>query len=140
MKKQYSAGAVLTSWGLAAIAMLFLAGCWNPIVPNRDVLTQYPQIHLATTGLQRQIYLQEPIVSRVGDGQLQVVVPVRNLENGRLILEYQYRFLNAQGVQVEGTSGWTTLRLPDYNSRAQIKFTSFTAQADNFDLDIRALP
>ena len=131
---------IVLAGGIVGIVLTLAAGgCWEPIAPNREVLRQYPQIHLATTGLQRQIYLREPIVNRVGDGQLQVVVPVRNLENGELNLEYQYRFLNNQGVQVEETSGWNTLRLPDYGSMAQIQFTSLTAQAANFDLDIRTL-
>ena len=125
-------------WLVAPALMLVLAGCQGPVTPNQDVLTAYPQIHLASYSLQRKIALQEPVVSRVGDGQLDIVVPVRNLLNHSLYLEYQYRFLNQQGVQVEENSGWNTLRMPAY-SMQQIHFTSFTSQADNFDLDIRRL-
>ncbi len=126
------------SWLVVPALLLVLTGCQGPVTPNRDVLSAYPQIHLASYSLQRKIVLQEPVVSRVGDGQLDIVVPVRNLLNHSLYLEYQYRFLNQQGVQVEENSGWNTLRMPAY-SMQQIHFTSFTSQADNFDLDIRRL-
>ena len=121
------------------LAMAILAGCQGPVVPYKDAMSRYPQIHLTSYSLQSKIALQEPLVSRVGDGQLDVVVPVRNLSGGNLYLEYQYYFTNAQGGQAEETSGWNTLRLPAYGIE-QIHFTSLTAGAADFDLTIRRLP
>ena len=110
----------------AVLGVLLLAGCQGPVVPYRDSLSTYPQIHLASYRLQNKIALQEPITSRVGDGQLNVVVPIRNLTGGNLYLEYQYYFTNQQGVQAQENSGWNTLRLPAY-SMQQINITSMTA-------------
>ncbi len=124
-----------------AILMLVsvaLVGCQGPVVPYQNALNPFPQVHLASYGLQGKILVNEPIVSRVGDGQLDVVIPVRNVTSDDLYLEFQYSFLNQQGAQVEQRSGWNTLRLPSY-SMAQIHFTSLTAAA-NFDCNIRRLP
>ncbi len=118
--------------------LLALAGCQGPVVPNQNTLNPFPQVHLTSYSLQGKILVNEPIVSRVGDGQLDVAIPVRNVTGSELYLEFQYRFLNAQGAQVEETSGWNTLRVPAY-SMAQIHFTSLTAAA-NFDCTIRRLP
>ncbi len=124
---------------IGAILTVLLAGCQGPVVPYKDSMARYPQIHLASYHLQNKIALQEPLVSRVGDGQLDVVVPVRNLTGGNLYLEYQYYFINQQGGQAQETSGWNTLRLPAYGIE-QIHFTSLTAGAADFDLNIRQLP
>lgn len=126
---------------LAAILIMgifAMAGCQGPVVPYQNTLSPFPQVHLTSYRLQGKILVDKPIVSRVGDGQLDVVIPVRNVTADDLYLEYQYRFMNAQGAQAEETSGWNTLRVPAY-SMAQIHFTSLTAAA-NFDCDIRQLP
>ena len=125
-------------WAATAVFCLLLAGCQGPVVPYADSLSPYPQIHLTSYGLQGKIVVKEPIVSRVGGGQLDVVVPVRNLTDHTLYLQYQYAFLDSRGVMIEGRSGWMDLRLPPY-AIAQAHFTSMTAAAANFDLDISRL-
>ena len=139
MTRPFFSAASSAPWVLWIAVMFCLIGCHGPVVPGQDTLTAFPQVHLTSYSLQGKITIQEPIVDRVGDGQLQVVVPVRNLTGSRLYLEYQYYFLNQQGVQVEENSGWNTLRLPPYSIQ-QIQFTSLTALVNNFDLDIRRLP
>ncbi|MGC9260243.1 MAG: hypothetical protein ACP5I8_09255 [Phycisphaerae bacterium] len=120
------------------MGFLTLVGCQGPVTPYQNTRTPFPQVHLTSYGLRGKILVNEPIVSRVGDGQLDVVIPVRNVTGDELYLEFQYRFLNQLGAQVEETSGWNTLRVPAY-SMAQIHFTSLTAAA-NFDCNIRRLP
>ena len=120
------------------MCLLGMAGCQGPVIPGQNTLNPFPQVHLTSYNLQSKILVNEPIVSRVGDGQLDVVIPVRNVTADELYLEFQYSFLNAQGAQVEETSGWNTLRVPSY-SMAQIHFTSLTAAA-NFSCTIRRLP
>ena len=129
------------SWAAAAVTSLvclLLAGCQGPVVPYADSLSPYPQIHLTSYSLQGKIVVKEPIVSRVGGGQLDVVVPVRNLTDQTLYLQYQYAFLDSRGVMIEGRSGWMDLRIPPY-AMAQAHFTSMTPEAANFDLDISRL-
>lgn len=139
MPKIFSRNGTVGLLAAGAIFTSLLAGCQGPVVPYKDSIARYPQIHLASYHLQNKIALQEPLVSRVGDGQLDVVVPVRNLTGGNLYLEYQYYFTNQQGGQAEEPSGWNTLRLPAYGIE-QIHFTSLTAGAADFDLNIRQLP
>jgi Protein of unknown function (DUF1425) len=121
-----------------AAFVLILFGCQGPVVPNQDTLNPYPQVHLTSYSLQGDIAVKEPIVSRVGAGQLDVVVPVRNLTSDQLYMQFQYRFLNQQGAQVEQTSGWMDLRIPAY-SMSQAHFTSLTPLAQNFDVTIDQL-
>ena len=121
----------------AVLLAVGLAGC-GPIVPFQDNMNPYPQVELTNWNLLGKIVVREPIASRVGDGQLHIVVPLRNLTGHELYLEYQYRFLNAKGVQVEQTSGWNTVRVQAHGM-AQIHFTSLTALANDFNVDIRPL-
>ncbi len=121
----------------AVLLAVGLAGC-GPIVPFQDNLNPYPQVELTNWNLLGKIVIREPIASRVGDGQLHIVVPLRNLTDHELYLEYQYRFLNAKGVQVEQTSGWNTVRVQAHGI-TQIHFTSLTALANDFNVDIRPL-
>ncbi len=139
MRQPVFYAASFTPWVIWTAIMFCVSGCHGPVVPGQNTLAVFPQVHLASYSLQGKITIQEPIVNRVGDGQLQVAVPVRNMTGDRLYLEYQYYFLNHQGVQVEENSGWNTLRLPPYSVQ-QIQFSSLTAEAYNFDLDIRRLP
>ncbi|NNM88343.1 MAG: DUF1425 domain-containing protein [Phycisphaerae bacterium] len=121
----------------AVLLAVGLAGC-GPIVPIQDNMNPYPQVELTNWNLLGKIVVREPSASRVGDGQLHIVVPLRNLTDHELYLEYQYRFLNAKGVQVEHTSGWNTVRVQAHGM-TQIHFTSLTALANDFNVDIRPL-
>ena len=84
--------------------LLGITGCQGPVIPGRNTLNPFPQVHLTSYNLQSKILVNEPIVSRVGDGQLDVVIPVRNVTADELYLEFQYTFLNAQGAQAQETS------------------------------------
>ncbi|MGC8561186.1 MAG: DUF1425 domain-containing protein [Phycisphaerae bacterium] len=134
----FDSGRGVAAIAAAALVCLLLSGCQGPVVPYADSLSPYPQIHLTSYSLQGKILVKEPIVSRVGGGQLNVVVPVRNLTDHTLYLQYQYAFLDSRGVMIEGRSGWMDLRIPPY-AMAQAHFTSMTPEAMNFDLDISRL-
>jgi uncharacterized protein YcfL len=125
MRQPVFYAASFTPWVIWTAIMFCVSGCHGPVVPGQNTLAVFPQVHLASYSLQGKITIQ--------------AVPVRNMTGDRLYLEYQYYFLNHQGVQVEENSGWNTLRLPPYSVQ-QIQFSSLTAEAYNFDLDIRRLP
>ncbi len=78
----------------------------------------------------------EPIPSRVGSGQLHIAVPIRNVTNHELVLDYRYRFFDHVGEQTQNRSGWMTFRLPP-RSISQIAFTSLNSRAGDFYLNIR---
>jgi hypothetical protein len=119
----------------AVLTVAALGGC-GPVVPQRDSVSRYPQVHLTNWRYWGKLRVGEPIPSRVGGGQLHIAVPLRNTTNGELLLDYQYRFLDAHGQQIQGTSGWNTVRVPAQGMR-EIHFTSLSPLADDFDLDIR---
>lgn len=118
---------VLTAAGLTA--------CTHPIAAQQDEIQTYPQVHLTSHWLQTWTRVQPPIVHVVGSGQKEVAVPIRNLTNEYMILEYQYRFLRG-GAEAEQPSTWHTIRIPP-RSMGTISFTSMVTTADDFDLTIR---
>lgn len=121
---------------LALVACAGLAGCNDPISGNQDTFSQYPQVRMNSYWLQQNTDVQKPIVMRTGSGQIDVQVPIRNKDDAELIVDYQYRFLSAQGAEVEARSGWHNLRIPR-KGIATIRFTSMTAMAEDFDVQIR---
>jgi hypothetical protein len=120
---------------LAATLATGMAGCTDPIPGQQDAIVTYPQVHLASHWLETWTRVQPPVVHRVGSGQLEVAVPIRNLTDEPLSVDYQYRFLRG-GAEVEGRSGWQNYVIPP-RGMGQITFTSMTQAIDDFDVEIR---
>ncbi|MEI8194673.1 MAG: DUF1425 domain-containing protein [Phycisphaerae bacterium] len=119
----------------ATLALAGLTSCTEPISAQQDPIVAYPQVHMASHWLETWTRVQPPIVNAVGSGQLQVAIPIRNLTNDPLSIDYQYRFLN-KGAEVEGRSGWHNYVIPP-RGMGQITFTSMTHTANDFDVEIR---
>lgn len=126
----------LSLLAVALVACFGLAGCDDPISGNQDTFSQYPQVRMNSYWLQQHTDVQKPIVMRTGAGQIDVQIPIRNKDDAELIIDYQYRFLTTQGAEVEGRSGWHNLRIPR-KGVSTIHFTSMTAAAEDFDVQIR---
>jgi len=124
-----------TGWILAGALGLALCGCTAPPAAQQDPMVEMPQVHYSNYYLQTWTRIQPPSAPRVGSGQLDVSIPIRNLTNDWLIIQYQYTFLNHK-MPVEGPSGWTDLRVPK-KGIAYIRFTSMSAAVDDFDVEIR---
>ena len=122
-------------WILAGALGLALCGCTAPPAAQVDPMVEMPQVHYSNYYLQTWTRIQKPIVTPVPGAGIEVAIPIRNLTNDWLIVQYQYRFLRG-GVEVEGTSGWHDLRIPK-KGLAQISFSSMTAKPDDFDVEIR---
>ncbi len=127
---------MLSLAALALVACMGLAGCDDPISGNQDTFSEYPQVRMNSYWLQQHTDVQRPIITRVGAGQINVQIPIRNKDDAELIIDYQYRFLTKAGAEVESRSGWHNLRIPR-KGVATIQFTSMTAMADDFDVQIR---
>lgn len=121
---------------LALVSIFALAGCTEPIQLKQDPIATPPQIHLTRYGLQNDIYGEVLPVHRVGAGQLDVAVRLYNKTGQELQVDYQYRFLDQGGAEIESPSGWHAMRIAP-KGWAEAKFTSMTAQAADFDLDVR---
>jgi len=124
---------------LAALAMgalLSLSACTEPIALKPDPIATPPQVHLTEYGLQNDIYGTVLPPHRVGSGQLDVTVRLYNKTGHELQVDYQYSFLDQGGATVETPSGWHALRIAP-KGWAEAKFTSMTAQAADFTVQIR---
>ena len=109
------------------VVMVMAAGCASPT---------WPGVSVDTYSLRNDIAVQSPTVSRVGEGQLQVEIPVRNRTNKEIDLEYKYHFVDANGVQVEGDKAWLSKRVPP-RGMEDIAFTSLTSSANDFRVQMR---
>ncbi len=123
-------------FGLGVLAtMMAVGGCTDPIPAYQDPLPDYPQVHVEAYLLQNLIRVQTPIVSHVGAGQLQVAIPVRNLADNDLQLDYIYYFYDARGALIAPPSSRQFVQVPR-KGISQIEFTSLSPAAD-FRVEIR---
>ena len=120
---------------LTATLATGMVGCTDPIAGQQDAIKTYPQVHLSSHWLETWTRVQPPIVHPVGSGQIQVAVPIRNLTDEPLSVDYQYRFLRG-GMEAEARSGWHNYVIPP-RGMGQITFTSMTHVVDDFDVEIR---
>lgn len=122
--------------GFATLLPLVLAmsGCSDPIPALQDPLPDYPQVHVEAYLLQNLIRVQTPILSHVGAGQLRVDIPVRNLADRDLGIDYVYYFYDSRGVLIASPSS-QFVSLPR-KGISQIEFMSLSPAAD-FRVEIR---
>jgi hypothetical protein len=121
---------------IAVAGALSLAACTDPIPLRQDPTINPPQIHVTDYWLQNDIYGQTVSVHRVGAGQLEVAVRLYNKRDWEKQVDYRYRFLSQSGAEVEAPSGWHALRI-EQRGYTELKFTSMTAQAADFDVQVR---
>jgi uncharacterized protein YcfL len=122
--------------GMCVLASLAVAGCTGPISAEQDgiQLQEFPQVTVTGYWLQQNIRVQQPVASHVGNGQLKIVMPVRRHTDFDLSLDYQFTFLDKNGIQVE-QPGWQYIRIPR-KGIAQIECTSMLP-ADDFRVLLR---
>ena len=133
LKPSLFAAALLT-------AMLGLAGCTEMIASNQDAYVEYPQVHVDSYYLKTWTRVMPPNMQRVGNGQVSVDVPIRNLTDSDINLDYQYSFTD-RGTQIDMPSSWHMITVPRKGA-AHIQFSSLTTVPDtehggNFELIIR---
>ncbi len=119
---------------LAAPMALAITGCTDPIAAWQDPIVEYPQVHVDAYSLQQRIRVQKPIATRFGAGQLQVDVPIRNLTDNDLNVDYIYYFTNARGIQIGDPV--TAFQMIPRKGIGQLEFKSMSA-VDDFRVEIR---
>lgn len=122
--------------GLVAVVGAVMAGCTDPIVPGQDAFVQYPQVQVDSYWLQTWTRVQPPVATRMGAGQLQVDIPIRNLTDSDLNLDFKYYFTDKNGVPVENPDSWVHTRVPR-KGIGTIEFQSLSAMAQDFHVEIR---
>lgn len=118
-----------------AVAALSMSACTDPIEVRSDKFSQYPQVHTESYYLKEWTRVQQPQAVRVGNGMLKVMIPIRNLTDSELEIDYIYSFTDARGITVEGPSSRQFVRLPR-KGMGQIEFTSLTAIPADFRVQI----
>ncbi|MGN6368807.1 MAG: DUF1425 domain-containing protein [Phycisphaerae bacterium] len=119
---------------MGAPLVIALSGCTDPIAAWQDPIVEYPQVHVDAYSLQQRIRVQKPIASRFGAGQLQVDVPIRNLTDHDLNVDYIYYFTDRRGVQVGEPV--TAFQMIPRKGIGQLEFKSLSA-VDDFRVEIR---
>jgi len=112
-----------------------LSGCTDPIAASQDPIQVYPQVQVDSYWMASWARVGTPVPMRVGAGQLEVAIPIRNLNDYDLQVEFQYRFKNKAGVLIE-EPGRGSVRVPR-KDQAEIRFTSMTPLAEDFQVTLR---
>ncbi|HUO09141.1 MAG TPA: DUF1425 domain-containing protein [Phycisphaerae bacterium] len=114
---------------------LAITGCTDPINAWQDPIVEYPQVHVDAYSMQQRIRVQKPIATRFGAGQLQVDVPIRNLTDDDLTIDYVYYFMDSKGIQI-GEPETAFLRV-QRKGIGQIEIKSLSAAAADFRVEIK---
>ena len=89
---------------------------------------EYPEVHVDAYSMQQRIRVQKPTATRFGAGQLRVDVPIRNLTDDDLTIDYVYYFMDAKGIEI-GEPQVARLRV-QRKGIGQIEIASMSAVAD----------
>ena len=121
--------------GLVGAMGLAFTSCTDPINAWQDPIVEYPQVHVDAYSMQQRIRVQKPIATRFGAGQLQVDVPIRNLTDDDLTIDYVYYFMDSKGIEI-GDPQTAFLRV-QRKGIGQIEIKSMSAQAADFRVEIK---
>ncbi|HEY4330368.1 MAG TPA: YcfL family protein [Phycisphaerae bacterium] len=118
------------------LSLSLLAGCNGPITAYQDPNMPL-QVSVSDYWMQQEIRVT-PHVERIpGTGQLKVSVQVFNTTDKDLSLDYKYWFTDKAGIQVDTIdSGWEFQRIPAKGYQ-NLTFTSMSAAAEDFRVQIR---
>jgi len=127
---------------LLAFSMLLLVACQSdpmrgPSSPPRDPLAVggYPQVTMAA-GLVGLLAHSAPMVEPTTPNRpLNVIVPVRSVQDGPTRIQYQYTWLDSSGRPI-GESGWKYEFIPPRMERF-LQSSALTTRAENWRLEIK---
>ena len=122
---------------LALALLANLSGCQTTNPPIAGKVDPYApnQVNLASRRLANDTRVGAPRVSRDENGLLFVTVPIRSQINKTLLVDYRATFFDENGQPVGEFTGPT--KTLDPNTPETITFNSTTADAADFELDLR---
>ena len=121
---------------VGASLLVAVTGCTDQIPAQQDPVAVYDQITVDSYSLQNDIVVQPAVTGRIGAGQLQVDINVRNKTDHDLQLDYKYYFVDAKGVPMDRDTSWQAVRIPRKGVET-IEFKSLTASAADFRVELR---
>jgi hypothetical protein len=107
----------------------------EPIAGRADPYRAH-QVNFADPDLANKTAVAPPMTER-RNGLLYVTVPVRSSVNRDLHVDYRVTFFNQDGMPIEGPGNWTSGPTLIANTPSYIQFNSLTANASDFQLDLR---
>lgn len=121
---------------LTLLGLTLLAGCGvkSPISGRSDPYFR-EQVHFTDADLANKTAVGQPVPER-RDGLLFVSVPIRSASNNDLHIDYRVTFFNQQGSPIEQT-GWLGGTTLPANTPSFLRFNSTTANAADFQVDVR---
>lgn len=117
------------------LVLLAIAGCVTPPIQGRQDPYVPPQVTFAESRLARSTAIGTPVLTRDAGGILHVQVPIRSTLNRQLIIDWRATFFDRDG-QVVWKTDWKDKTLAPHVPD-EIQFNSTTAQAADFQLDLR---
>jgi hypothetical protein len=117
--------------------LTLIAGCNHVSEPIPGRADPYPpnQINFASRDLREKTAIG-PVRTRREEGILHVAVPIRSASNHSLHVDKKITFFDAQGHTIY-ESGWENHPTLIHNVPTEIRFNSPTANAADFQLDLR---
>jgi len=128
---------------LGVIALLsMLAGCAQDPPPYREGQAERyapPQVQITglnAEDLQRSTVIDRPSTYRDAVNLLFVTVPIRNISDQVLHVQYRYNFLDDQGRPLPENIAWNRKTL-EPGATERITFNSTTPRSADFQMDLR---
>jgi uncharacterized protein YcfL len=123
--------------GLLTLGALLAACDATPAPPRAEQFGgwKYPKINVQND-LQHDIAADNPIVTQDAITPMRITIPLRDLRQSDLDIQYHFTFLDKNGHQLQPDTGWIYVRLP---SSTQVRITGAaldTAAVDWF-VDLR---
>ncbi|HEV8378214.1 MAG TPA: DUF1425 domain-containing protein [Tepidisphaeraceae bacterium] len=124
-------------FALTLLITASLTGCAvRPPIAGRADPYSRNQVNFADPDLANKTAVAPPMTERK-NGLLYVTVPVRSSVNRDFHVDYRITFFNENGVPIEGPTLWTSGPTLTANTPSYIQFNSITANAADFQLDLR---
>ena len=127
------------SFAGAVLGLIRVAGCSGsgsaPVTARAETHGR-EQVHLADEDLRGKTMVGVPQTHRK-DGLLYVVVPVRSTINRDLHIDYRFMFFDENGTPIEPMTKWLGGKTLPAHTPDQIMFNSTSANAADFQLDLR---
>ena len=131
-----------TNW-VGVVALLgLLAGCaQDPPAYREGRAERYAPPQVQITGLnaedlQRSTVIDRPSTYRDAANLLFVTIPIRNISDQILHVQYRYNFLDDQGRPLPENIAWNRKTL-EPGATERITFNSTTPRAADFQMDLR---
>lgn len=131
-----------TNWLVLMALLGLLAGCVQDPPPYREGQAERyapPQVQITglnAEDLQRSTVIDRPSTYRDAANLLFVTVPMRNISEQVLHVQYRYNFLDDQGRPLPENIAWNRKTL-EPGATERITFNSTTPRAADFQMDLR---